>query len=425
MFSNKPSTTCCTLKFTREKPKARDQKRIVTGQNSPKGGGAHSSKKIMTQPKAKAWAETVRRQGYVVIPGICTPEQCEKVKSELWSIIEELPRRPEARLRRPAGPRLTKKEIKHLRDHWLPHKAFGAPCEPPMFHLQEFYRIRQDPQVYQVFAELLGQKELYTELNRPKMVLPGEGDEELCHWDADPFHWDNDGRADTLGFHCLVAFSDLTTVFSTETTWTKEWVTRFRELYAPLRNAEPQAKVHIKDHDPLNLRDKWQYIKVPAGSIIIWSNKLLHSSYKNTSDQIIYGMYHGYQKAEDRKEMANPELGLNQTEDRLRAYKTGQMPYKYPSGDKTHYIPARWQNFPKIVASYQRRLPQDCEQAQQTRILQYGPNKGKVVPFMYEPLPVGYHPPPLSDLGKRLMGIEAWPDSQETHVSQKKKRKTT
>jgi len=383
----------------------------------------------MKEPSMKSMlcAEMVRRQGYVVLYNVVKPQQCEEAKKQLWSIVEALPRKKEFKLTRPKADVLTKAEKKHLGQHWIPHKSFGAPCEPPMFHLKSFYDIRQDPAVYGIFAELLGQKELYTELNRPKMVLPGYGDEELCHWDADPFFWDNDGKADSLGFHCLVAFSDIKTVFSTEPTWTKEWVSKFRQDYAHLKKKNPQAKVQIGEKDPWDLKNKWQQIHVPAGAMIIWSNKLLHSSYKNKTDQIIYGMYHGYQKAEDRPEMANTELGLTQTEDRLRAYRTGQMPFRYPSADRTHYIPAKWGNFPKIVKAYQSRMPDDHKQAQETRQVQSGPNKGKEVPFMYEPLPSNYQPPPLTILGKRLMGLEPWPSSKdsENKIKTEPRRKKT
>jgi hypothetical protein len=362
---------------------------------------------------SEAQLKFFKENGYVVLPNVVDNKRCEDFVDELWGVLEAVPRVKGMEIKRPHDPHgeVSASWLKQAKARWVPHAQFGAPCEPPMFHLNTMWQVRQDPRLYDFYKKLLGRSDLWVGINRPIIRLPGQGQAELCHWDQDPFFWDNDGDAATGGLHSIVAFSDTTVALSSVPTFTQEFTDQFRKQYGHLRKPKPQAKIQVKAPDPMYLMEEknWQEIPVPKGSVIIWSAKLLHSAAVNRSKRIRYGMYLGYRPAGSRPNMSNTDLALDELQDRLRSYRTGCMPFRYPSGDPTHYMPARWLNFPKIAAAYQRRLPEP--QASQTRVIASGLNKGRRVPALYEPDPQGYQPPVLTPLGRKLLGLDQWTEA--------------
>lgn len=352
---------------------------------------------------APTYRQLMQQQGYVIVPGAASATVRTEFIDELWDILENQPRRAGRHLVRPVSHTvdLAPAWIKKTKENFVPHMLFGGLCEPPMFHMKAMWKIRQNPLLVDAFVQLLRAKssdDLLVELNRPKMVLPTQGQEELCHWDNDPFHWDNDGRADTDGFHAIVAISNVTVSLSTERTWTKAWVKKFRRDYAALKKKKRQAKISVPaDADVQQLHDdaKWQSIIVPAGSMIVWSNRLLHSASKNKTKRIVYGMYHSYQ--------LHSKVTDKCISDMQSSYHTGKMPSWYPSGDKTHYMPFKWQNFPKIVAKFIERFPHGHERGSHIRVVR---STGQQVPTLVEPSPLHYKKPKLTSLGQCLLGMD-------------------
>lgn len=374
-----------------------------------------------------SYNDLLNQQGYLIIPNVVSDEDCKDFVTQIWDVLESLPRKPEHQLRRPQGVNLTMDERKELVKNGFPHYGFGGPVEPPMCHLNVMWKVRQDPKIYKIFADILGEEKLWVEINRPKVVLPTCGTKELCHVDNDPHFWENDGKAETSGLHCIVSCCDgMKVVLSKKKTWTKEFTDSFKANYP--HNGKKRDKVQIGNHDPLHIKDQdWQTIPVPKGAMVIWSNKLFHSAYKNTpprgeGGKILYGFYHGFQKAESRPEMANTELGLNQWQDRIRSYLHGFTPFKYPSGDKVHYTPYRWVNYPKMAANYAAKYPDGHPQAQHKRVIQSGPNKGELVTTFKEPAPhINYTPPKLTELGQKLLGLVPWEKNDEDTGTKKRK----
>ncbi len=165
-----------------------------------------------------------------------------------------------------------------------------------------------------------------------------------------------------------------------------------------------------KEEDSLGLKKQEKPIRVPAGSLVVWNDRLLHASYPNATQKIRYALYLTYYPAKERSDMDNPWLQppLGELADRLRSYETGMAPGRYPSGQRIHYMPEKWLNFHALAGRYQERLI--GPQASQQRMTR----NDKLVPCILEPDPRErnknpYSPPQLSPLGSRLLGRMSWP----------------
>jgi len=129
---------------------------------------------------------------------------------------------------------------------------------------------------------------------------------------------------------------------------------------------------------------------VKAGNMIIWNDKLLHSSYPNKTKDIKFAYYITY----DRKEnIRQPK------EDRIRSYLTGTCPKLFPSGGKVCYMPPAWIRFPQHARRYHERLPEHLREFRTS-------TNGKQYPIITEKTPDWYVPPALTPLGLKLLGLD-------------------
>lgn len=363
--------------------------------------------------------------GYVIIPDILSKLEIDSAISELWDLLEAVPHKPEYQLKRPKDPlgSLTTSEIKQLDTNWIPHKNYGMVNEPPIWHTQTHWKLRQDPAVYRIFSQILGTEQIWCTIDRGSIKLPGQGEEEFNHWDFDPWFPNESSFQGIVNlndrhFRCVPGSNTI------------QWHNDFKQTYSYLSSNQSRPIVMIKkDQDPWNLgqilplgdldndppaQTTYNCIRdiiCPAGSLIIFSNRLMHSVAKNQTNKIAYGLYLSFFAAGNRTLMAVynrpnwkqwPSLHPNVTEgdtelgDRLRSYQTGTAPYRFPSGGITQYIPIR--TFKWVL---RKRDPVSIGQH---------PNTGN--PWIFEHPSPNYQPPLLTDLGKKVLGME--PYSQQT-----------
>ncbi len=187
-------------------------------------------------------------RGYVVVGPILSKEFIQSGINEIVTMLEKQPRIKgrEIRLTKMRG--LTGKEVKELKRRWVPHVTFGAPCEPPAFHLQHAWAVRQSTFLYKLFCKLHKSTDLCVTIDRFKAKLPGTGEREFCHWDSDPRSWEH--TQEELSMQGIVALTDIEFVCVPES-HTKHFIDNVLPLYpyiggGPLNKIDPQK-------DPLKL----------------------------------------------------------------------------------------------------------------------------------------------------------------------------
>jgi len=329
--------------------------------------------------------EYLNTYGYVIVGPIISKEFIKSGINEIVQMFAKQPRVKGLELNLTKLTGLTGKEVKELRKRWVPHVTFGAPCEPGSFHLNHAWAIRQSEYMYNLFSYLHKTENICVTIDRFKAKLPGSGEREFCHWDSDPRSWNF--TQEELSLQGIVALTDIEFV-CVPGTHTKEFIDKVLPLY-PYIGGQPLNKID-KTKDPLKLCDKEQKIKVPAGSIIIFNNKLLHSSHPNRTKEIKFAYYISYDRRENIKQSK---------EDRIRTYLTGLCPKLFPSGGKAYHMPPTWARYTNHARKYHERLPEHLREFRTN-------NKGKSYPIIVERTPNWYVPPKLTKLGFKLLGLE-------------------
>ena len=359
------------------------------------------------------------QEGYLIIPEVLDQPGIDTAISELWDILESVPHKPEYQLERPTDPTapLSTTLRKKLDKSWIPSKSYGMVNEPPSFHTPTHWKLRQDPYIYKIYTQILGTEKIWCTLDRANIKLPGYGEDEFNHWDYDPWHpvpgsFQGIVNLTERHFRCVPGSN------------TVDWHKDFMKTYHWHSSQTQRPMVLLKkDQDPWNLgqilpldsqtpcKTKYGCIRdiiCPAGSIVIFSNRLMHSVAKNQTNKLIYALYLSFFPAGNRDYMSvynksnwigwktqHPHVQDGDTElgDRIRSYQQGTRPYRYPSGRITYYITSRTM---KNVTN--KRLESS---------LSIHPTSGK--PFAHEPLPSNYVPPTLTALGRLVLGIDTYP----------------
>jgi len=295
-------------------------------------------------------------------------------------------------------PKLAKENLKRLEVSAPPHREFGAPCTAQSFHNPWANALRQDPEIYHLVTELLGYTHINCDLNRSIFLLPGQGQAAMLHWDCDP-------REQTPGsenhIQGKVCFTDGKFI-CVPGTHTEEFLDEFYPLYDPLYPGRKmgQAKYGLDPgKDPLDLFGRQRAFTVPGGSLVLWNTKLLHGHPTLARDEgISFGCYLGF----------HPEISGEERKVRQALHREGAVPDKWPSGDKVHFLPAKYLIFPKVLESMvAKKLSREARaQLLATRVTQ----KGKIVPHVrpWGWTPGSYTPFEFTPLGRRIMGLEPW-----------------
>ena len=221
------------------------------------------------------------KYGYAVIEDAVSPETCEAVIDDIWRFTGNDPNDRESWYQPPDG----------LDDHF---QSVGA---MEMYFSPGMWNARQDPGLYQAFAELLQDEQLWVSIDRVNFTPPSNPDYPEID-SALPLHWDMDnskipdqevqpGRGSTHapygvqgvlhlrdttedqgGFRCVPeAYQDLYEGFLDEQEG--DWI---------------DGDVDIGDREVVDVGG-------PQGSILIWNRLLLHANGRNTTDDPRFAQY--------------------------------------------------------------------------------------------------------------------------------------
>jgi len=304
---------------------------------------------------------------------------------------------------------------KMMKAAWTLHRGFGACCDPGVFHTEGAWKLRQHPNLYRIAKGLMCQKRLHCDVNRAITKLPQEGDNEFLHFDYNPFAKKNIFPMGLSGKFCA-SYGQFVCVPGTHT---DEFLEDFAEKYGPLYpNVKENATKFGLDKDvddPLKLIQRKRVIPLPAGVIIMWDNRLCHGQMKTPVKQCIeFGHYIGFDVAEARDRYFQ-KCNVDEIADRVRSYYEGNAPILWPSFDKIQFYPNRFNSTPSLMKIYLDKLP-EVHEMRATRVSK---GTGKTVHYLKTPTPLvcqcldecvcgGYRPPVLTNLGKKLLGLDLW-----------------
>ena len=363
--------------------------------------------------------------GFVVVR-VLGHQKCEELICEQWHrVILEQPwnaksSKSSLHAMAPASSLLSQEELaryvtgpldaktrKEFETKWPLHRGFGACCDPCVFHLPGVWDIRQDPRLYELATKLTGTGDLWVDINRSIQKLPGQGEDEFLHWDMNPFlaarsaeSAESAESASVCGKVCYTK-SRFVCVPRTHTReFHESFVAAYAEYYPNVRESDPKFGLDATKPDPFGLGARKLVIGIERGCAVFWDARLLHGQVKTPlGDPVEYGCYVGYFQAGSRPEYARA-CGVDELEDRLASYAHGRAPKLWPSFDPIQFYPKRFRNFPKLLQAYIDKMPSDHPSIC-TRVTK----DGKTVPHL-EPWPVdpAYTPPPLTELGRKLLG---------------------
>jgi Phytanoyl-CoA dioxygenase (PhyH) len=299
------------------------------------------------------------------------------------------------------------------------HAGFGACCDPSVFHLPRVWALRE--RMYDTARAILGQDDLWSDINRSIYKLPGEGEHEFLHWDI-PFLHMRYARDDCLAGK--VAYTPMSFVCVPGTHLEHQKIcAAYGPLYPNAKATDAKLALDPKKPDPLNLVGRRVSIPLAPGDAVFWSKWLLHGveknplAKKNKRDSagnhlsggigsIQFGTYIGFMPAVDRPEYKR-KAGVSEREDRIASYVEGRAPVLWPSLDRIWYYPFRYVNFHRMLVPYLAKTRPDWP-GLTTRVVKSGPNKGMVLPDIVPVPDPHYTPPKLSALGEKLLGLKTW-----------------
>jgi len=362
--------------------------------------------------------------GFVVIQ-VLTEEQCHKAIIEIWNVVinrqlwSEKIQVKSLRTGRALDPLvqadreefieavtspLTPAMRQYFARLWTFHRGFGAPCDPGVFHLTCSWYVRENPDLVAVAQRLTGVTELWVDVNRSIAKLPGEGEVEFLHVDKSQGTLKSPDQPSVQGKVCYTP----SRFVAVPGTHTPEAVDALLAQYPYLSKTAPKLGIDFTKPDPLGLIQRQREFHIPQGCVVFWNPKTVHGQVKTPVDAPTeYGAYVGYFPAGSRPEYA-AKCGVDERADRLESYRVGQKPRLWPSFDETHDYPNRFKNYPKILKGYidKMRPGHPSITTRQTKATKAKPSRDVPHVILY-PDP-DYVPPPLTPLGKMLLGSEPW-----------------
>lgn len=122
--------------------------------------------------------------GYVMVPNAVPREHLDAAVAAIWEFPEMDPDDPDTWYGyRPRGDGFWRSPI----------SSVGI---VEFYHHQALWDIRQHPRIYQIFAELLGERRLWVTYDRVNLLPPARDD--LPQWDREPAAAAADGRATSV-----------------------------------------------------------------------------------------------------------------------------------------------------------------------------------------------------------------------------------
>ncbi|KAL6060973.1 Phytanoyl-CoA dioxygenase [Balamuthia mandrillaris] len=298
-------------------------------------------------------------EGWLVIPNVLSPEQCERTIQQLADFLAAK-----------CDVHILDSNQRESWNKWPLSKMGFSDC----YSLPAMWENRQNPFLHSIFSTLLGTDELWVSIDRMGSKRPGivydEGGNplDMSEWHRDALvHTDcnlwypprkleiqglvalNDTDPGQGGFACIPGFH------KEHWEWTRahpEWkVTNPKRMFNPFP-------------DKQMIQDRLKHIPMKAGDLLIWDNLLPHTNTRNTTDKWRFCQYIRMVRAEP----ANERFRRFAAE----AYLHGRRPLEFSTGG---------------------RVPQDYCTIEQE----------------------GYpQPPALTELGERLVGLKPWREGEES-----------
>src|SRR5579872_5119123 len=206
--------------------------------------------------------EFFRKNGYVVVRQAVPLENCQAVIDTLFEFLGMDPHNPE---------------------DWYhePHRPNGM---VEMYQHQTLWDNRQNPRLYQAFAELLGNERLWVSFDRanfkppPHPLHPEYDFTGFIHWDTDTTRlpqplrvqgvlYLSDTAEDQGGFQCVP------------------------EIYANLEEWISRQPADREPHRPALNGEKVVVVPGKAGDLLIWNTLLPHGNGHNTSNKSRFAQY--------------------------------------------------------------------------------------------------------------------------------------
>ncbi len=103
------------------------------------------------------------------------------------------------------------------------------------------------------------------------------------HWDLNPF---NEATLSAPASHSICGKVCYTTCRFVATPGThtseflQEFVRKYQSIYPDVRRNAPTFGLDPEKDDPLRLFEKRQEFRIPAGCVVLWSERLLHGQVK-------------------------------------------------------------------------------------------------------------------------------------------------
>jgi len=345
--------------------------------------------------------------GFTIINNILDDNSVIDYIDEIWSTIEnsDLVKPPQRNM----GEFSNKDDINMYKKKWnIPGKEMCMLNFAPIFHLKSTWKIRQDPELYEIFSKLYNNSKLWCTLDRVNIKPPDMGKTGNLHWDWNIYSDKNPGFQSIYNltdryFACIPGSNK------------KQWLSEFKNVYShDIFNEHVDENTCFLslnkklDKTLWDLHKKIKIIHCPKNSLLIFTSRLLHAVSKNTTNKIQIASYVGYIPAKIRMKMAVNDMVINWTgwdhfnpyvkynddelQDRIRSYKSGNAPYCLPGGHRFNYIP-------------RRAIPYYCKLWKKDKIKKHKRTNNN---WIIENISINYKPPEITELGEKLLGIKKW-----------------
>ena len=368
-----------------------------------------------------------KKNGFIIIKNAISSEENYLFKKEIWDTILKFPFSKEINFDiKDYDKDLSEKDIEDIQKFYPNIDNFGAMNIPPFFHLHHMWKARQNPNIFVKFAQLLKNHKIWCSLDRVSVKLPGNGNSEFCHWDSDPWFWEDQSFEPLQG---ILSLCD-TKFFCCPGTHTIEFSKNFQKNYSYLKPTKGKRDyVSLKKGypDPLKISASMEEFKLNSGDLIIFSSRLIHESKQNMSKKIRYVQYISfeparnnqnnkiYQNNKKRIKEKYENKNIDELKDRIESFSTGKNPLYLPSGCMMNIFSKNYLVFhSKLLNDFSKRFKKDLLQKYKYKS---GKNKDKEIDIMYNynsnqiVLENGeklYIPFKLNYYGKRILGIKNW-----------------
>ena len=219
------------------------------------------------------------KYGYVVIEDVVSEEKCEAVIADMWDFMEKNPGDQNSWYESAEG--LNKSQSAGVME---------------MYFAQSMWDTRQDPGLYQAFAEILGEKSLWTSIDRVNFTPPSDPD----HPEIDRalgLHWDLDestipDREIQPGGTERAPYGVQGVLHLRDTTEDQGGFRCVPEVYQDLYDGFLDEQEDNWQNTDVDLGGR-EVINVGGGQgdLLIWDSLLLHGNGQNSSDEPRFAQY--------------------------------------------------------------------------------------------------------------------------------------